>query len=326
MTAPVLSIDNVAKRFGTKAAPLWALAGVSITVERGETLGIVGESGCGKSTLARIAVGLETPTSGTVQLFHDGKPLARSRGQAQMVFQDPASSLNPLIRLTKSVGEPLEVSPNRSPTRAARVREMLAAVGLGSEAAGRFPRALSGGQKQRASIARALSGLPPLVVCDEAVTALDVSIRSQVLNLLRALQAESGTSFVFISHDLCTVGYMSDRIAVMYLGKIMEIGPAAKILSSPGQPYTQALLSAVPRLQQGRFKRAAIRLSGEPPSPTQRFSGCRFQKRCPLATERCRQEEPGLDPLDGNHRVACHYAPVSEARMWAAHAGGGQAA
>lgn len=326
MTTPVLEMRDVTKRFGSRSAPLWALSGVSITVNQGETLGIVGESGCGKSTLARIAVGLETATSGEVRLFENGKPVANAGGMAQMVFQDPASSLNPLIRLQRSVGEPLEIRGRAVDNRAARVREMLGAVGLGEESSARFPRALSGGQKQRASIARALSGLPPLVVCDEAVTALDVSIRSQVLNLLRRLQAESGTAFVFISHDLCTVGYMSDRIAVMYLGRIMEVGPAATLLSSPGHPYTQALLSAVPRLQQGRYSRSPIRLTGEPPSPMKQFPGCRFQKRCPLATERCRQEEPALAPLDGDHRVACHYAPVSEADMWAAHARGGQAA
>ena len=314
MRSPVLEMRDVTKRFGSVRSPIWALAGVSLTLSQGETLGVVGESGSGKSTVARIAVGIESATTGDVLVMNKPGGERRSSGLVQMVFQDPASSLNPLLRLGRSVREPLDVGTEwRDPD--ARAMELLDQVGLGEEAAGRLPTALSGGQKQRASIGRALVALPPVVICDEAVTALDVSIRAQVLNLLRRIQRENHTAFMFISHDLCTVAYMSDRIAVMYLGKVVEVGTTADIFAMPGHPYTAALLSAVPRLQQGTRRRPRIRLYGDPPSVMKPPSGCRFHTRCALVTDLCRAEEPPLRALGDGHTAACHYAPVDEALL-----------
>jgi oligopeptide/dipeptide ABC transporter ATP-binding protein len=320
MSYPVLELRDVTKRFGSRRAPIWALAGVSLTVRQGETLGLVGESGSGKSTIARIAAGLEQPTTGEAFIMREPVSQRRQPGVVQMVFQDPASSLDPMLRLLRSVKEPLDVTTAWQ-DREGRAQEVLSGVGLGADAGGRFPTALSGGQKQRASIARALATLPPIVICDEAVTALDVSIRAQVLNLLRRLQQENHTAFMFISHDLCTVAYMSDRIVVMYLGKIVEVGATKELFARPAHPYTLALLSAVPKLQQGAFKRAHIRLAGDPPSVMHPPPGCRFNTRCPIATERCRTEEPPLRELSEDHHAACHYAPADEAKIAAAQAG-----
>lgn len=313
MISPVLELRAVTKRYGSRRKPVWALTGVSLQVQPGETLGIVGESGSGKSTLARIAVGLETPTAGAVLVNGDAN---RSQGKGaspiQMVFQDPASSLDPLFPIFDSVREPL--TGDRSVSAEAghiRVIRALDEVGLGRDMAQRLPGELSGGQKQRASIARALVALPPMIICDEAVTALDVSIRAQVLNLLRAVQAQHNTAFIFISHDLCTVSYMSDRIMVMYLGGVMEAGAREQLFATPAHPYTHSLLSAVPALQQGPGARSRLRLNGDPPSVMQVPPGCRFQTRCPLADERCRREQPALREIAPGHHAACHYAPVS---------------
>ena len=317
MSYPVLELRDVTKRFGSRRAPIWALAGVSLSIHQGETLGLVGESGSGKSTIARIAAGLEQPTTGEAFIMRQPVSQNRQPGVVQMVFQDPASSLDPMLRLIRSVREPLDVMTAWQ-DRNGRARDVLSAVGLGADAGGRFPTALSGGQKQRASIARALATLPPIVICDEAVTALDVSIRAQVLNLLRLLQQQNHTAFMFISHDLCTVAYMSDRIVVLYLGKIVEVATTRDLFAAPAHPYTFALLSAVPKLQQGMYKRAHIRLAGDPPSMMNPPPGCRFHTRCPLATERCRTEEPLLQDIGGEHQVACHYAPADEAKLAAA--------
>lgn len=314
MMHPVLELRNITKRFGSKRQPIWALSGVSLIVNQNETLGIVGESGSGKSTVARIAAGLEQPTSGEAFIMRQSVSDMHRTGLVQMVFQDPSSSLNPLMRLTESVREPLDARVAWR-NRKERAHEILADVGLGADAGGRFPAALSGGQKQRASIARALATLPPLVICDEAVTALDVSIRAQVLNLLRLLQRQNGTAFLFISHDLCTVAYMSDRIVVMYLGKVVEVGRTEDMFVMPGHPYTLSLLSAVPRLQQGVRRRAHIRLVGDPPSVVKPPQGCRFHTRCPLAADRCRSEEPQLRSIGKGHEVACHYAPADETKL-----------
>ncbi len=313
---PALEFRNVTKRFGARGASVWALAGVSLSVTKGETLGVVGESGSGKSTLARIAVGLEAQTTGEAYLM--GRPVTRDSvaGQIQMVFQDPASSLDPLLRVLRSVCEPLDV--DRGTTFAARrerAMEALQEVGIGSESGTRYPAEFSGGQKQRVSIARALSKLPPVLVCDEAVTALDVSIRAQILNLLRRVQSEHGTACMFISHDLCTVAYMSDRIVVMYLGKVMEVGLTQQLFHQPAHPYTCALLSAVPKMQQGTMSRPRIRLLGDPPSVSNPPTGCRFHTRCPLMTERCRAEEPPLVEISPGQLAACHYAPVDQAEV-----------
>ena len=312
MIAPVLELRQVKKRYGSRRAGLWALAGVSLELRAGETLGIVGESGSGKSTLARIAVGLEPPTSGEVRV-HEGE---RGTAGVQMVFQDPGSSLDPLFRIVESVREPLQ--PMQRPAaddRVARVARALADVGLGHDAGARHPDELSGGQKQRASIARALVALPRVIVCDEAVTALDVSIRAQVLNVLRELQSVHGTALLFISHDLCTVSYMSDRIMVMYLGTVMECAPREQLFAAPAHPYTHALLSAVPQLQQGARRRVRLRLAGDPPSAANPPPGCRFHTRCPRADERCRHDAPELREIAPRHFVACHYAPVAEALL-----------
>ncbi|MBM3517700.1 MAG: ABC transporter ATP-binding protein [Alphaproteobacteria bacterium] len=327
MSSPVLELREVSKRFGTRKHPVWALSGISLHVHAGETLGIVGESGSGKSTVARIAVGLELPTAGSATVM--GRPISEVRGKGliQMVFQDPSSSLNPLLRVAPSVREPLDaVSAQPVHVSQARVISALEEVGLDRHAGERFPGALSGGQKQRVSIARALSALPPVIVCDEAVTALDVSIRAQILNLLREVQSAHATACLFISHDLCTVAYMSDRIVVMYLGKIVEVGTTAQLLGAPAHPYTYALLSAVPKLQQGRHARKRIRLCGDPPSVMQQPRGCRFHSRCPTADERCRDEEPAMRKLHDDHFAACHYAPVEESKLAAlaaAHEGEG---
>jgi oligopeptide/dipeptide ABC transporter ATP-binding protein len=312
----VLELRDVAKRYGGKRAPVWALAGVSLTLEAGETLGIVGESGSGKSTIARIAVGLETPTSGQVIVGGGTAGAGARSAPIQMVFQDPAASLDPLLRIATSVDEPLKArGGDTAAARSARVAQALQEVGLGEEGGGRHPDQLSGGQKQRASIARALAALPPVIICDEAVTALDVSIRAQVLNLLRRVQQAHGTACLFISHDLCTVAYMSDRIMVMYLGRVMEVGTTAQLFAGPAHPYTYALLSAVPTLQQGTRTRVRLRLAGDPPSVMNLPTGCRFHTRCPRADARCREEPPALRELAPAHYVACHYAPVAESAL-----------
>lgn len=312
MTA-LLELRNITKRFGSRRQPIWALSGIDLHVHEGETLGVVGESGSGKSTAARIAVGLEHPTGGDALL--QGERITAPHGdRVQMVFQDPASSLDPLLRIRTSVREPLDARGGEPrDSRERRTIEIQREVGLAEEYGLRFPPSLSGGQKQRASIARALAPLPPLVVCDEPVTALDVSIRAQILNLLRQIQDLHGTAYLFISHDLCTVAYMSHRIAVMYLGKVVEVGPTAALLRKPAHPYTCALLSAVPTLQQGSHRRARILLRGDPPSVMNPPRGCRFHTRCPLADERCRTEEPANRSLGPGHLVACHHAPVDEA-------------
>jgi peptide/nickel transport system ATP-binding protein len=310
----VLELSGVSKRFGARRAPLWALVDVSLHVEAGETLGVVGESGSGKSTAARIAVGLDAPTSGEARVM--GSRAADGAGLAQMVFQDPASSLDPLMRVMPSVREPLDAAGRTSAAeQRARAVAALEEVGLGGDAGVRFPGALSGGQKQRASIARALAALPPVIVCDEAVTALDVSIRAQILNLLKRVQNAHGVACLFISHDLCTVAYMSHRIAVMYLGKIVETGRTDQIFERPAHPYTSALLSAVPRLQQGSRPRPRIRLRGDPPSAISPPGGCRFHTRCPVALDRCRLEEPLMREIEAGHAAACHFAPVDEREL-----------
>lgn len=307
-----LELSGITKRYGSRRAPIWALAGVNLTLNAGETLGVVGESGSGKSTIAKIAVGLDSPTDGDVRM---GDRTAAKAGKApiQMVFQDPSSSLDPLLRILRSVREPLDVGAGMArEVRMRTVLDVLAEVGLGAYGGNAFPPELSGGQKQRASIARALATLPPVVICDEAVTALDVSIRAQILNLLRRVQDVHGTSFLFISHDLSTVAYMSHRIMVMYLGKVVEIGSTQDLVNRPAHPYTSALLSAIPQLQQGAKRRPHIRLMGDPPSIMRPPPGCRFNTRCALATDRCRSEEPMLRAIADQHFAACHYAPIDE--------------
>ncbi|MDB1086896.1 dipeptide ABC transporter ATP-binding protein [Streptomyces sp. ACA25] len=311
--------------FRRQVGSVRAVDGVSFRLYRGETLGIVGESGCGKSTVAKLLMNLEQPTSGAV--LHKGEDLTRLSGRAlkavrrniQMVFQDPYTSLNPRMTVGDIIGEPYEIHPEAVPKgdRRRRVRELLDVVGLNPEYINRYPHQFSGGQRQRIGIARGLALQPEIIVADEPVSALDVSVQAQVINLMERLQDEFGLSYVFIAHDLSVVRHISDRVAVMYLGKIMEIGTDTEIYDHPTHPYTQALLSAVPVPDpESREKRERIILTGDVPSPADPPSGCPFRTRCWKAQDKCAREEPPLlvpetfryatGPV--KHPSACHFA------------------
>jgi oligopeptide transport system ATP-binding protein len=300
--------------FGRTAGLVRAVDSVSFTIEAGKTLGLVGESGCGKTTTSRMILNVEPPTSGEIR-FDGGRldrldrdDLRRYRRGVQAVFQDPYASLDPRMRVGSIVGEPLIIN-ERPPGHALRKRvlELLDLVGLPERAAALFPHEFSGGQRQRIAIARALALSPRLVVLDEPVSALDVSIRAQILNLLRDLQRRLGVAYLFIAHDLAAVAHMSHVIAVMYLGKIVELGAAAEVALRPKHPYTQALFSAALPLDPGE-RREEIILSGEIPSPLDPPLGCRFHTRCLHVMERCRRDEPPLAPESGR-LVACHLYP-----------------
>ncbi|MET8360152.1 ABC transporter ATP-binding protein [Micromonospora sp. NPDC007208] len=299
-----------------------AVDGVSFGLRAGETLGVVGESGCGKSTLARVLMNLEKPTEGSV-LYKgqdisklSGGALRRLRRQIQLVMQDPYTSLNPRMTVGDLLGEPFEIHPEVAPrgSRRAKVRELLDLVGLNPEHINRYPHQFSGGQRQRIGIARALALRPEIIVCDEPVSALDVSIQAQVMNLLEQLQGEFGLSYVFIAHDLSVVRHLSDRVAVMYLGKIVEIGTEDEIYERPTHPYTQALLSAVPVPDPTqRNNKTIIRLTGDVPSPISPPSGCRFRTRCWKAQDVCAEQVPLLEiRRDSDHPSACHFAEKRE--------------
>ncbi|GAA0377622.1 ABC transporter ATP-binding protein [Acrocarpospora corrugata] len=294
--------------FRKEVGRVHAVDGVSLEVRAGETLGIVGESGCGKSTLARCITGLYPVTSGSIEF--DGAPLGAKgfRRDVQMIFQDPYGSLNPRRRIGSIIADPLVIHRIGTKTeRRRRVQELMELVGLNPEHYNRFPAEFSGGQRQRIGIARALALRPRLVVCDEPVSALDVSIQAQVINLLKDLQAELGLTYVFIAHDLSVVRYVSDRVAVMYLGRIVEIAPGEDLYKVPKHPYTNALLSAAsvadPDLS---ARRERIILTGDVPSPISPPAGCRFHTRCPKAMPRCVAEDPRLTP-EGEHQAACHF-------------------
>ena len=328
---PILRAEELVKHYpvrGTRQT-LRAVAGVSLTLSPGETLGVVGESGCGKSTLARMLVRLEEPTSGRIEL--DGEDITHIRGaelraihrQVQMVFQDPYASLNPRITVGRTIEEVIEVHRLRPREQwQTRVRELLDMVGLSPGMARRYPHQLSGGQRQRVGIARALAVEPEVIVLDEPVSALDVSVRSGIMNLLAKLRNELDVAFIFISHDLAMVRHISDRVAVMYLGKVVESGPWEPVSDRPLHPYTEALQQAVPiadpEIEADREVRA---LAGEVPDPANPPPGCHFHPRCPLVEEVCRQVTPLLAVLAPDHMAACHVAAREAGRPGATMGG-----
>jgi oligopeptide/dipeptide ABC transporter ATP-binding protein len=296
---------------GRERESLRAVDDVSLRIMRGDTVALVGESGCGKSTFGRLLMHLETPTDGEIRYegaVVDRDGVAALRRKAQIIFQDPFSSLNPRKTVRRAIEEVLAVHHLCArEERGARVDELLERVGLSPAMANRRPRQFSGGQRQRIGIARALALTPNLVIADEPVSALDVSIQSQVLNLLSDLQREFNLTYLFVAHNMAVVEQVSDRIAVMYLGKIVEVGPAEELVSNPKHPYTKALISAVP-IPDPEAHRERTVLKGDIPSPINPPSGCHFRTRCPIATERCAVEEPLLRPVGKDQIAACHYA------------------
>jgi peptide/nickel transport system ATP-binding protein len=311
----LLRVENLVVEYGSGAHRIHAVSDVSFDLRRGETLGLVGESGCGKSTLGRAVIQLIRPSAGKV-VFGDveltatsGDALRRLRRRVQLIFQDPIASLNPRRRVGDIIAEPLIIAGVRDRAeRERRVRAVLEAVGLDPELVlRRRPHEFSGGQCQRISIARALVLEPELVICDEPVSALDVSIRAQILNLLEDMKARYGLTLLFIAHDLAVVKAVSDRVAVMYLGKLCEIGPAEQVFKGPAHPYTSLLLRAIPLPDPDAPLPQSV-APGEPPSPIAPPSGCRFRTRCPLAEARCAAEEPQMRELRPGQFVACHFA------------------
>jgi len=325
---PLLSVQDLRVHFGAgkklfgKAATIKAIDGVTFDLRPGETLGVVGESGCGKSTLGRAILRLIDPTAGRVLWLGEdmaglrGEALRRERRNMQVIFQDPVASLDPRMTVGQAIERPLITfeAGLSGEERRRRVQEMMELVGLPRTWAGRYPHEFSGGQCQRVGIARAMILRPKLIVCDEPVSALDVSIQAQIINLLMRLQREFGLSLLFISHNLSVVRHISNRVMVLYLGKVMEIADRDDLYARQLHPYTQALMSAVPipdpRLERQRDK---LLLSGDLPSPINPPSGCRFRTRCPIATARCAAEEPAYTPFGKGHLVACHYAAQSPA-------------
>jgi oligopeptide/dipeptide ABC transporter ATP-binding protein len=317
----ILRIEHLKKYFqigggflGGKGLTIQAVDDVSFSVKRGETFGLVGESGCGKTTLGQTIIRLYEPTDGNI-LFN-GTNLSRlssgkmrpHRRDIQMIFQDPSASLDPRMTVGSVISEPLNIAGIGSrEERREKVQELLRVVGLNAYFANRYPHEFSGGQRQRIGIARALAVNPKLVICDEPVSALDVSIQAQVLNLLKQLQEQFNLTYLFIAHNLAVVAHISDRIGVMYLGKLVEVGDAKTITESPKHPYTQALISAIPVPEPGRARNRII-LEGDVPSPANPPRGCRFHPRCPIARDNCAVDEPPLEDKGGGHLVACHYA------------------
>ncbi|WP_409366614.1 ABC transporter ATP-binding protein [Lysinibacillus sp. 38-6] len=320
-TQPLLQVNDLKQHFFLKKEKLFgaqqvvkAVDGVSFDIMPGETLSIVGESGCGKSTTGRAILRLDEPTSGEVLLFGKNlvamnkKELRVARKDIQIIFQDPYASLNPRRTIRKMLTEAMSIQKIVPPAQQeARMLELMALVGLRPEYLERYPHEFSGGQRQRIGIARALAVNPKIIICDESVSALDVSIQAQILNLLKQLQRDLDLTFLFISHDLSVVRHISDRIMVMYLGKVVEIADKHSLFSQPLHPYTKALFSSIPIIDKQHRKERII-LKGDIPSPLNPPSGCSFHTRCPFATEQCRTEIPALREITDTHQVACHFA------------------
>lgn len=319
MAEIVLKVENLTKHFpvrGSRSRVVHAVDGVSFEIARGQTLGLVGESGCGKSTCARTIIRIYEPTAGRIQLCGkditalDQKQLKPFRRDMQMIFQDPYASLNPFFTVGEIIAEGLELHKlcANAKERRERVYELLNMVGLSKEHANRFPHEFSGGQRQRVGIARALALNPEFIVCDEPISALDVSIQAQVVNMLMKFQRELGLTYLFIAHDLSMVRHIADETAVMYLGTMVEYGPTEEVYGHPAHPYTQGLLSAVPVADPDYEKtHHRIPMEGEVPSPIDPKPGCRFCGRCPRATEQCRTQTPAPKDLSGGHFAACHH-------------------
>lgn len=332
---PLLKVEHLHKEFPTGSGFMGgkfskkvvsAVNDLSFEIRAGETFGLVGESGCGKSTTGRAIMHLDPPTSGKV--YFEGKDISKMnkkalkamRREMQFIFQDPYASLNPRMTIGEIISEPMVIHGIGTPEeRIERVRELLDVVGLNPEHINRYPHEFSGGQRQRVGIARSFILRPKLIICDEPVSALDVSIQAQVLNLLKDLQKQYGTAYLFIAHDLSVVQHISDRVAVMYLGKMVELSDWKSLYAEPNHPYTQALLSAVPipdpDVQQNRKR---IILAGDPPSPIDPPSGCRFHTRCPIAQAKCSEETPEFREIGEGHYCACHYAapfPIKESHI-----------
>jgi oligopeptide transport system ATP-binding protein len=321
-------VNNLVKRFpirggilGREVAAVQAIQGVSLSIKRGETLGLVGESGCGKSTLGRCILRLIEPTSGEV--YFDGKSvlnmdaaeLRRIRRKMQIIFQDPFASLNPRMTVGSIISEPIKIHGlAKGPDVLKRVMKLLDLCGLRAEAVNRYPHEFSGGQRQRICIARALAVEPEFIVCDEPVSALDVSIQAQIINLLQDLQKELKLTYLFIAHDLKVVEHISNRVAVMYLGKVAEMAKGEDIYRKPLHPYTRALFSAIP-MPDPKGKRQRILLQGDVPSPINVPSGCSFHPRCPIVKEDCKQIVPGLEEKEHDHAASCRYTDEAIARL-----------
>lgn len=317
----LLSVRNIKKWFpiddkliGRPTSYVKAVDGVSFDIKRNEVLGLVGESGCGKTTISRVILGLTPTRKG--EIIYEGndltkfnnRELRKIRSDMQIVFQDPYSSLSPRMSIYSTIAEPMEIQKKGTRSeRVRRVQELLETVGLEKSYAWRYPHEFSGGQRQRIGIARVLAADPKFIICDEPVSALDVSIRSQILNLLMELKKEFGLTMMFISHDLSVVEYICDRIIVMYLGKIMEMAYKKDLFNNPSHPYTKALISAIP-VPIPNYKKERIILEGDIPSPIDPPDGCRFRSRCIYAEDICRTEEPELDEIEPEHKVACHFA------------------
>jgi peptide/nickel transport system ATP-binding protein len=320
MTTPLLSAENLVKEFPVRAGyfepsrKLTAVAGIDLELYPGETLGLAGESGCGKSTVARLLTGLTPATGGVIRFLGEDLTAltragqARFRREVQMIFQDPFSSLNPRMRVAETIAEPLVIHGIGSPAeRRERVAYLMERVGLSADQLQRFPHEFSGGQRQRIGIARALAVSPKLIIADEPVSALDLSIQAQIINLLQELKDEFSLSFLFITHDLSVLKHLSDRVAIMYLGRIVEIGSRDAVLSHMLHPYTEVLLSAIPSVDV-KHKRRRVVARGELPSPLDPPAGCPFHTRCPYVEEICRVQPPPLQEKEPGHRAACHFS------------------